>query len=317
MAEGNQNEPANVSYAVFLLLGFPGIQQSRSLLFIPFFCLYVMIVVANSLLIHTVKVEESLHSPMYVLIALLLAVDICSTSTFLLDLSEISLAGCLVQMFFFYFMLMLDCNILLMMALDRYVAICKPLRYAEIMTKKFLIQLTLAALVQSVSFVSPVVVLTSKVRFCRSNVIRHFVCENMALMRLSCGDISRNKLVGLIVRSTRIIFDGSFLLASYSKIIQAALKITSGNLRHKAFHTCSSHLTVILVVYCSSLSSSIVYWAGKSVSQDTYNLLTAMYLLLPCAINPIVHGLRTKEIREHLWKLFKRRSALVPLSQQL
>uniref|UniRef100_A0A8C8VM62 G-protein coupled receptors family 1 profile domain-containing protein n=1 Tax=Pelusios castaneus TaxID=367368 RepID=A0A8C8VM62_9SAUR len=298
----NRDESANVSYTVFLLLGFPNVQRSRPFLFIPFFCLYVMILTANCLLIHTVKAEKSLHSPMYVLIALLLAADICNTSTyiprmllsFLLDLNEISLTGCLVQMFSLYVMLMFDCNILLMMALDRYMAICNPLRYAEIMTKKFLIQLTLAALVQSVFFISPVVILASQVRFCHSNIIRHFVCEHKALMSLSCGNISRNMLVGLIVRATRIIFDVCFLLASYSKIVQAALKISSDNLRHKAFHTCSSHLTVILVVYCSSLSSSIVYWAGKSVSEDMHDLISATYLLLPCAVNPISIGGQTR-----------------------
>ncbi|XP_006032170.1 olfactory receptor 52K1-like [Alligator sinensis] len=318
MPARTHNDSANVSYQEFHLLGFPGLQESRFLLFIPFFCLYVMIVAANSLLIYTVKVERSLHSPMYLLIALLLATNLCCTTTvvprmllsFLFDVSRISLTGCLVQMFFLYFFLMLDCTILLMMALDRYVAVCNPLRYADVMTNKLLIQLTAMALVRSVSFVSPVVILASQVRYCRSNIIRHFVCEHMALICLSCGDVSRNKIVGLTMRSITIIFDLGFLLMSYSRITHAALKMASGNIRHKAFHTCGTHLIVILIFYFSSLSSSVVYRVGKSVSQDMHNLISAIYLLVPCAVNPIIYGLRTKEVRQHLLKLFKRRGSV-------
>uniref|UniRef100_A0A8B9PRI9 Olfactory receptor n=1 Tax=Apteryx owenii TaxID=8824 RepID=A0A8B9PRI9_APTOW len=315
MAGWNQTALASTSHAEFLLVGFPGVQESRFLLFIPFFCLYLLIITANSILIHTVRVEESLHSPMYVLITLLLTANLCTSSTFvprmllgfLFDLSHISLAGCLLQMFFLYFFIMLDCNILLLMALDRYVAICNPLRYTDIMTGKYLAKLSLAAVVRSISFVSPVVILASKVRFCHSNVIKHFVCEHMALMSLSCGDISRNKIVGLAMRVITIIFDLGFLLTSYCMIIHTALKIASGKTWHKALHTCGTHLMVILTTYLSRLLSSIVYRMGKSISEDVHNLISMTYLLLPCVINPIIYGIRTKEIREHLLKLLKKR----------
>ncbi|XP_013797500.2 olfactory receptor 52K1-like [Apteryx mantelli] len=323
MAGWNQTALASTSHAEFLLVGFPGVQESRFLLFIPFFCLYLLIITANSILIHTVRVEESLHSPMYVLITLLLTANLCTSSTFvprmllgfLFDLSHISLAGCLLQMFFLYFFIMLDCNILLLMALDRYVAICNPLRYTDIMTGKYLAKLSLAAVLRSISFVSPVVILASKVRFCHSNVIKHFVCEHMALMSLSCGDISRNKIVGLAMRVITIIFDLGFLLTSYCMIIHTALKIASANIWNKALHTCGTHLMVILTTYFSSLLSSIVYRMGKSVSEDVHNLISMTYLLLPCVINPIIYGIRTKEIREHLLKLLKKRElASSPLS---
>lgn len=203
--EGNseQNENANVSYTEFFLLAFPGLQKSQSLLAIPFFCTYLLIVVANSMLIYVVKVENSLHSPMYILIALLLLVNVFGTTTVLPKMllsfvfgggSSISLAGCLAQMFFLYLAIMFDTSILLMMALDRYVAIRHPLRYAEILTNRNLALLMLAALVRGVCVVSPVVILASQVRFCRSNTIKHFACEHMALMKLSCGDTSRNRI---------------------------------------------------------------------------------------------------------------------------
>ncbi|XP_060119828.1 olfactory receptor 52K1-like [Heteronotia binoei] len=313
MSGRSQNGSVNVSYTEFLLLAFPGLQKSRYLLAIPFFCLYILIVVGNSMLIYTIRVESSLHSPMYTLIALLFGVNICGTTvvlpmmllSFVFGALRISLTACLVQMFFLYFVLMVDYNILLMMALDRYVAICHPLRYMDIMTRKLIVILTLVALARSMSVVSPVVILASQVTFCRSNIIRHFVCEHMALMRLSCSDISRNSIVGLLARTITIIFDVSFFLTSYSRIIHAALRITSGHLRNKAFHTCGSHLLVILTVYSSSLISSAVFRLAKSATQDVHNLISAVYLLLPLAVNPVIYGLRTKEIRNNFLKLFK------------
>ncbi|XP_062983871.1 olfactory receptor 52K1-like [Elgaria multicarinata webbii] len=320
MGVERHNGTANISFADFTLLPFPGLQDSRHLLAIPFFCLYVIVVTANSLLIYTVKAEESLHSPMYLLIALLLAVNICGTSTILPKMllsfmfhisSRVSLTECLVQMFFLYFTTVLDCNILLMMALDRYVAVCHPLRYVDIMTSKFLMLLTLASLVRSLCIVAPVVILASRVRFCRSNTISHFACEHMALMSLSCTDISINKMVGMAMRSIDIILDLSFLLASYSKIVHAALKMASGNVRHKAFHTCGTHLMVIFIGYSSRLSSSVVFRLAKSASHDVHNLISAIYLFLPWAAHPLIYGVRTKEIRENLLKLFRRPEPLL------
>ncbi|XP_077782928.1 olfactory receptor 52K1-like [Podarcis muralis] len=305
---------ANISYTEFVLLPFPGLQDSRQLLVIPFFCLFVVILAANSVLIYTVKAEESLHSPMCLLIALLLAVNICGTATilprmllsFLLRASRISLAECLVQMFFLYFTSVLDCSVLLMMALDRYVAICHPLRYADLMTTRLLALLTLASMLRSLFVVSPVVILASRVSFCRSDVISHFACEHMALMRLSCSDISINKAVGMAMRCVDVILDFSILLASYSQIVRTALKIASGNVRHKAFHTCGTHLIVLFVSYSSRLSSSIIFRLAKSASQDVHNLISAVYLLFPWAVHPVIYGVRTKEIRESLRKLFRR-----------
>ncbi|XP_015274550.1 PREDICTED: olfactory receptor 52K1-like [Gekko japonicus] len=313
MSGRGPNGTANVSYTEFFLLAFPGLQQSRYLLAVPFFCLYASIIIGNSMLIYTIKAESSLHSPMYALIALLFGVNVCGTTVILpmmllsviFGAIRISLTACLVQMFFLYFVRLVDCNILVVMALDRYMAICHPLRYVDIMTKKLMVILSLVALARSVAVVSPVVILASQVRFCRSNVIGHFVCEHMALMRLSCGDISRNKIVGLLVRTITAIFDLSFLLTSYSRIFHVALQISSGHLRSKAFHTCGTHLMVILTVYSCSLISSIVFRLAKSATQDVHNLISAIYLLLPLAVNPIIYGMRTKEIRNNFLKLFK------------
>ncbi|XP_003420157.2 olfactory receptor 52K1-like [Loxodonta africana] len=317
---GWSNGSSNVSYTSFLLLGFPGLQESHAFLVLPFLSLYLLIVSANALIIHTVATQQSLHQPMYTLIALLLAVNVCAATTvvptmlfsFSTHFNRISLPRCLFQMFCIYFLIVFDCNILLVMALDRYVAICNPLRYPEIITTPLLTGLVGVAAARSTCIVAPVVGLASRVHFCRSDVIHHFACEHMALMKLSCGDISLNKTVGLTVRIFNRVLDMVLLGASYSRIIHAAFRISSGGARSKALNTCSSHLLVIFTVYSSTMSSSIVYRVAHTASQDVHNLLSAFYLLLPCLVNPVIYGVRTKEIRQHLGTLFQRAQLQVP-----
>ncbi|XP_027722029.1 olfactory receptor 52K1-like [Vombatus ursinus] len=307
------NVTFNISYTSFFLLGFPGLKESRYLLILPFFFLYMVILSANGLIIYIVTTQRSLHQPMYVLISLILAINICTATTvvpamlfsFSTHFNHISLACCLIQMFFIYFLLAFDCNILLVMALDRYVAICYPLHYPEIMTGQVLVGLVGVAATRSVGIVAPVVFLASRVYFCRSNVIRHFTCEHMALMKLSCGDISLNKTVGLALRVFNRILDLLLLATSYTRITHAAFRISSGGARSKALHTCGSHLLVIFTVYGSALSSSIVYRVARTASQDVHNLISAFYLLIPCLVNPAIYGARTKEIQQHLAKLFQ------------
>nr|XP_048285681.1 olfactory receptor 52K1-like [Myodes glareolus] len=306
------NGTYNESYTSFLLVGFPGIQEARALLVLPFLSLYVVILFTNALVIHTVASQQILHQPMYLLIALLLAVNVCTATTvlpamlfsFSTRFNRISLPRCLGQMFCIYFLVSMDCNILLIMALDRYVAICYLLRYPEIVTRQLLAGLVGLAVTRNTRIVAPVVVLASRVRFCRSDVIHHFACEHMALMKLSCGDISLNKTVGLIIRTINRVLDMLLLGASYSHIIHAVFKISSGGARAKALNTCGSHLLVIFTVYSSTMSSSIVYCVARAASQDTHNLLSAFYLFLPCLVNPIIYGARTKEIRQHLVRSF-------------
>nr|XP_006121714.1 olfactory receptor 52K1-like [Pelodiscus sinensis] len=315
MTGGGQSPEGNLSYTDFILLGFPGLQQFHALLFIPFFCLYLVNVGANCTVIYTIWVERSLHSPMYLLISLLSAMGLCSTSAilpqmllgFLAHSSRLSLPGCLAQMFFIYLLIIMDSSVLLLMALDRYVAICKPLRYVDIMSKRLLAGMVLAALIRGISVACLMVVLASRLPFCQSNVIQHFACEHMALVSLACSSTSHNSILSMVMGSVIIVFDTFCILASYTSIIHTALQIASGSLRRKAFHTCGTQLLVMFFMYSSFLSSSIVYRAGQAVSQDVHNLLSAIYLLLPSTLNPIIYGVRTKEIKQRVLRAFGRR----------
>ncbi|VCW77427.1 unnamed protein product [Gulo gulo] len=312
MGEDGNTSTFNTSYTNFFLIGFPGLQEWRPLLFLPLTFLYVTIISANALVIHTVVAQQSLHQPMYLLIALLLAVNVCAATAMMPKMLEgfvhyanpISLHGCLAQMFFIYFTLLLDYNLLLAMALDRYMAICHPLRYTDLMTSKLLGVLAILALTQSLGVAVPLVVLTSQARFCRTMVIPHFTCEYIALLSIACGDLTFNSRLGLAMRLVTVTFDLALLGASYTRIIYAAFRISSGGARAKALHTCGSHLLVILTIYLSGLSTSIVFRVAKTVSPDVQNLLSAIYLLLPGALNPVIYGVRTREIRQHVKKMF-------------
>ncbi|MEE6513163.1 hypothetical protein FKM82_020673 [Ascaphus truei] len=309
------DQNTSFSHTVFILLGFPGISESRQLLVIPFLSIYVVILTSNSLIIYRIWVDRSLQSPMYSLISLLFAVNIsCTTAIvpkFLLDLllgmNQISLAGCLVQMFIIYFTVTFESTVVLIMALDRYVAICRPLRYNTIMTKHLLVQLTFIGLARSVFLVSPIVILVSKLQFCRSNVILNFACENMGVLNLGCGDISKTHIAGLMVRILVTVADGSLIVVSYLSILHTAMKIVIGKARQKALHTCSTHLIVAVLIYSCGILSSLVYRARTSVSLDVQNLTSAIYFLFPAAVNPIIYGLRMKEIRLCLEKSYGRK----------
>eukprot|EP00079_Xenopus_tropicalis_P019558 XP_012809342.1 PREDICTED: olfactory receptor 52L1-like [Xenopus tropicalis] len=288
MEPGISNQSFIFSYTDFTLLGFPGISRWRPLLAIPFFSVYLVILSGNSLIIHLIYNEKTLHSPMYLLISVVFAIDINR------------------DMFSIYFMSVCESGVMLLMFLDRYVAICRPLRYHNIMTKRLLASLTVIVIICNCLLICPLVIFTSMVQFCRSNIILNFTCENMALLSLGCGDTTKPQIAGLIVRITVNGLDVGLLLLSYSTILYTAMKTATGKSRHKALNTCGTHLLVAMVVYVNGLASSIVYRMETTVSIDIKNLFTALYLVMPGALSPFIHGLRVSEIRRRLTEWIKR-----------
>ncbi|XP_002942412.2 putative olfactory receptor 52P1 [Xenopus tropicalis] len=218
-------------------------------------------------------------------------------------LDHISLGSCLFQMFFIYTAVILESTVLMIMALDRYLAICRPLRYHNIMNNRLVGQLFLTGLVESSLFSSPIIIVASQVQFCRSNIIWNFVCENMVLLNLGCGDISKIQVVGLMVRVLVTVMDISLLLVSYLYIFHSTMKIARGKALHKTLHTCSTHLIVVVLNYSCGLLSSILY--RMPVSVNVQNLFSAIYYLFPATIHPIIYGYRMKEIRMCLVKSWK------------
>ncbi|XP_018103301.2 olfactory receptor 52K1 [Xenopus laevis] len=304
----NQSK-SSFSHTQFILLTFPGVSSHRYLLVIPFFSTYVVILYCNSLVIYKIWMEKRLHTPMYSLIALLLLVNIICTTTVLpkmvlvlLGLNQISLVECLVQMFSAISMIMLKSIMLLLMAMDRYVAICKPLRYHNIITKRFLAQLLALGLTRNCLFLLPIVILSSKVQFCKSNVIWHYLCEDITLLSLGCGEAPRLQVFGILVRTIITVCDVSIFIVSYIKVLHTAMQLVVGQARRTALHTCTTHLLVAIPIYSFGLLSSIVNKIEASISYDIRNLFSVFYIFLPAFVNPIIYGFRVKEIKGSLVK---------------
>ncbi|XP_073468445.1 olfactory receptor 51I2-like [Aquarana catesbeiana] len=312
--EGLSQNRTSIFYNEFVLFGFPGIIRYRKLLVLPFLLIYITILAGNLLVLHQIFIEPKLHSPMYFLMSILFIANISSTTSVLpkflvglcLDMNQIPLVGCLCQMFFIYFLGGFESGVIMMMALDRFVAIHKPLLYNNIMTKTLIVQLVLIGTARSMLFTVPTVTLTSSIHFCRSNIILNFVCENMGLLSLACTDISKVQLLGLMIKSFITITDVGFLLVSYFSILHTVMVIITGEARHKALHTCICHIVTATLIYICSLLASIVYRMHMHISYDFKNLFNAIYLLVPAALNPLVYGIGVKEIRSSIVKTWKK-----------
>ncbi|XP_063806654.1 olfactory receptor 52B4-like [Pseudophryne corroboree] len=191
----------SLSHTVFIHLGFTGVTRYRPLLVIPFSSIYAAILAGNSVVMSIIVLEKSLHSPMYILIFSLLAVNVPYTTAMipkmilaLLGLNQITLAGCLVQIFTVYSSIMSESALLMVMAVDRYLAISQPLQYWQIINKHLLVHLWLNVFICIGFAVVPLLSLLSSLQYCRSNIY-HFHCENTMLFELGCGDISRTKII--------------------------------------------------------------------------------------------------------------------------
>ncbi|XP_068121799.1 olfactory receptor 52K1-like [Hyperolius riggenbachi] len=309
-----RNQTSNISYSEFILLGFPGVLKHRSLLILPFLVIYLVVLMCNCPIIYQIWKERSLHSPMHILILSLLMVSVINDTVIIpkmlasfVGLDKISLNACLIQLFIISFNIVTESVIMLMMAFDRYVAICKPLYYHEIMSKHLPVLLSIAGFMRNCVVTCVIVIMISQLQFCKSNIILHFHCESIMLINLACGDISRVYSVGLLIRTTLTIFDISIISVSYLRVLYSAMKITSGGTRHKALHTCSTHLSVVILAYFFGIVSSILYRSGTAISYDIQNLGNAVHLFFTGFLNPVIYGLRIKEIKESLLKQWKRK----------
>ncbi|XP_067306832.1 olfactory receptor 52E8-like [Pseudorasbora parva] len=300
----------NISFTDFKLIGFYSLGEWRPFLFIPFFLLFLLAITANSILIYLIKTHKSLHSPMYVLIGVMSVLDLIlpvifvpkMLLSFLFNLSEISLTGCLIQMFGIHFVGAFQSTLLLWMAIDRYFAICKPLYYHKHMEISNFLKFVFLPLIRNGLLVVIVVSLAGRLSFCR-NTIDHCLCEHMALVQLACGDISVNNIVGLM--STFLIPIADFILITVSYVVIFSSVFRSGKAHLKAINTCITHIIVMTLSLTSALIAFLSYRIRNNVSSDNRVFMSIIYILFPSCFNPIIYGWRTKEIRQTFYKFIK------------
>lgn len=286
----------------YVLLGLCGHRNLEMVLFVLCLGIYSVNVLGNALLIVLNVLDSRLHSPMYFFLSNLSFMDICGTSSFvplmLVNFLEaqrtISFPGCALQLYLTLALGSTECLLLAVMAYDRYVAICQPLRYPELMSGQVCMQMALLS--WGTGFANSLLhsIFAWNLPFCGHNVIDHFFCEILAVFKLACGDISLNVL--LIVVATVVLSLAPFLLIclSYIFILAAILRVPSAAGRRKAFSTCSAHLTVVIIFYGTI---SFMYFKPEAKDPDVNKIIALFYGVVTPSLNPIIYSLRNAEVK--------------------
>uniref|UniRef100_A0A8C6MVJ8 Olfactory receptor n=1 Tax=Mus spicilegus TaxID=10103 RepID=A0A8C6MVJ8_MUSSI len=297
----------------YTMIGIPGLEDAHVWLSIPICSMYIVALIGNTLLIFLIFTEHSLHEPMYLFLSMLALADIIlSTVTtpkvlaiFWFQAGGISFASCVSQMFFLHFMFVTESAILLAMAIDRYIAICFPLRYTTILTPSVICRMGIASVTRSFLIIFPLVFLVYRLNYCGRNIIRHSYCEHMGIARLACDSIKVNIYYGMTVPLFSIGLDIMLIIISYTLILHTVFRIPSQNARRKALGTCGSHVCVILLFYTPSLFTFFAHrFGGHTIPRHMHILFANLYVVVPPALNPIIYGVKTKQIQDRFFQLF-------------
>ncbi|XP_042532911.1 olfactory receptor Olfr180-like [Dipodomys spectabilis] len=292
----------------FILIGFTDHPELKVLLFVVFFAIYLITMVGNLGLVALIYMERRLHTPMYIFLGNLALMDSCCSCAitpkvledFFSDDRTISLYECMVQFYFLCLAETADCFLLAAMAYDRYVAICSPLQYHTMMSKKLCIQMSIASFITSNLHSLIHVGFLLRLTFCKSNQIDHFFCDILPLFRLSCTDPYINELMIYIFSMPIQIFTIATVLISYFCILYTIFKMTSKDGRGKAFSTCASHFFSVSIFYVCLLMYIRPFEEG-----DKDIPVAIFYTIVIPLLNPFIYSLRNKEVIDILKKIWK------------
>ncbi|XP_007533564.1 olfactory receptor 52D1-like [Erinaceus europaeus] len=309
----NQTEPMS-GPGPFILLGVPGLEALHAWISVPVCLLYMAALAGNALLLGLVVVDKALQAPMYQLLGLLAFMDlVLSTSivpkalAVLWGLSgEISFGACLAQLFVAHVAFIAESSVLLAMAVDRYVAICQPLRYGALLTQRVVGMVAVAAVTRGTCVMIPPIALLQRLPYCGQRALPHTYCEHMGVARLACGDTRPNIWYGLATTLLSPVLDLGLIGASYALILRAICRLPSHGARHKALGTCGAHASVITLFYTPALFSFLAHRFGRqTVPSHIHILLANLYVVVPPALNPVVYGVRTQQIAQRLRHLLR------------
>ncbi|XP_078518536.1 olfactory receptor 5J3-like [Lissotriton helveticus] len=299
------------SVTEFILLGFSNNPAVQRCLFALFLAVYLTTLSGNLLIVTITRLDPRLHTPMYFFLGNLSFLDLCYSSVtlpkmlvdFLAQRKAISFQGCIAQLSFFISLGCTESFLLAVMAYDRYVAICSPLHYANIMSKRSCLQLASGSWVGGFLYSFVHTLCTFRLSFCGPNVLTHFFCDLPPLFALSCTDTSIN-LVFAFVSGGAVGF-GCFLITlySYSRIISSVMSIRSKQGKLRAFSTCSSHLTVVVLFYGTIIFMYFRPMSSYSLTKDS--IISVMYTIATPMLNPMIYCLRNKEVKGALKKALR------------
>ncbi|KAM9311401.1 olfactory receptor-like protein OLF3 [Gastrophryne carolinensis] len=302
----------NTRIKEFVLLGLSSDPNLQTLLFVIFLDIYLIIIIGNSLIILATFVDSKLKTPMYFFLKNLSLLDILYSSSIILRMLRDLLAvkkvilfeECVAQMYISLGLGGTECILLAVLAYDRYIAICYPLRYTTIIDKAACIKIAAATWIGGFTLTIAQTVLTWNVDLCGHNVINHFFCEGPEILSLGCGNVKVVEFVILVVGFIAFIAPISFITMTYINIIRAIFKISSSAGRKKTFSTCASHIVVVTMFYGLAAAT---YMKPRSKSSPNMDKLFAIfYTLITPMLNPLAYTLRNKEVISALIRLKSR-----------
>ncbi|XP_040859343.1 olfactory receptor 10T2-like [Ochotona curzoniae] len=298
----------------FILIGFSNLENLQSLLFFIFLLVYLTTLMANLTIMTVIRLDRTLHTPMYFFLFILSCSETCYTlvivpkmlANLLSTYPSISFSGCAAQMYFFVGLACTNCFLIAVMGYDRYVAICNPLNYMIIVSKATCMQLILASSFCGFLISMVVNILVFSLPFCASNRINHFFCDIFPVLKLGCTDTNLKEMTIFLLSILVLLVPFVLIFISYVFIVSTILKISSLEGQCKAFATCASHLTVVIVHYgCASF----IYLRPTALYSSDKDLLVAVtYTVITPLLNPLVYTLRNKEVKVALRKIVSRYS---------
>ncbi|XP_039185922.1 olfactory receptor 49-like [Crotalus tigris] len=290
----------------FILVGFARIRWLQILLFWVILLTYLLTIMGNLLIIYITLVDHRLHTPMYFFLRNFSVLEIGFTSSAipkaLFNLASgnntISLAGCFSQAFFYFILGTAEFFILSTMSFDRYVAICNPLRYTVIMNSQLCTQLVVGSWIISFLYVITPLILLFRLPFCGPNIINHFFCDNMPLIKLACINTQFLELMDFLMATFTVLGTLAITIISYIKIIAAVMHIPSRTGRQKAFSTCASHIVVVFITYGSCIFMYVK--PTRSGGLDLSKTVGVLNNVVSPLLNPFIYSLRNKQVKTAL-----------------
>ncbi|KAM6459103.1 olfactory receptor 9G19-like [Liasis olivaceus] len=305
--EGNQTLVTD-----FVLVGFTTDPFLCIILFVLFLASYTLTLTGNLGLMALIYLDSRLHTPMYFFVGSLSFLDVWYSSVYtpriLSDCvsknNHISLAGCAAQFFFSAGLAYSECFLLAFMAYDRFVAICNPLLYTTAMPKKLCAQLVVGSYVAGFSSAIVLTGNTFCLRFCGNNVINHYFCDVVPLVKMACNDIGVYELIVSSLMGCNLLVTTAIILRSYIGIVAAIVRIRTAEGRRKAFFTCSAHLVSVTFFYGSIL---IMYSRPNSQHTPNWDKANALfYTVVNPLVNPFIYSLRNKDVKAAFKKVWER-----------
>ncbi|XP_004714788.1 olfactory receptor 10J3-like [Echinops telfairi] len=307
-------KPNSTAVTEFLFEGFSSFGwQHRLIFFVVFLTLYLLTLSGNVIIVTIIRLDRHLHTPMYFFLSMLSISETCYTVAIiprmlfgLLNPYQcISIQGCATQLFFYLTFGINNCFLLTAMGYDRYAAICNPLRYSVTMGKKSCAFLASGSLGIGMGMAIIQVTSVFGLPYCDAFVISHFFCDVRPLLKLACEETTVNEIINFVVSVCVLVLPMGLVFISYVLIISTILKIASAEGRKKAFATCASHLTVVIIHYgCAS----IIYLKPKSQSSlEKDRLISVTYTVITPLLNPVVYTLRNKEVKDALQRAIGRK----------